>query len=292
VATRSYDGTNIMPRYFPNQYTVWTQNGGASGFVAKLWDPWVHNRLIRLYKRIAWRYGSNLAFGGIGNSETALGNLSGGNYSYSKYRSALIKIATETQAALQRGRFFFYLNFLKGGVSADMRKDGRVQVVNNIPRYALVYGGPDITPDLQGMPGSMTSARIHLRKTRPGVQQFCHAQHRDLGKGGINRKANKHRWNYLDKVQRVRNQETQQWFSGQKAIFRFDNVRNAAGQNVHPDWQLGALWEPWEVFRFANGNFDCDYFLWNYRENVFNKSTEYWWPDVQEVIRNNQYFYK
>ena len=153
-----------------------------------------------------------------------------------------------------------------------------------------MYGGPDITPDLNGMPGSVTSVRIQLRKTAPDVQQFCHAQHRDLGLGGINRKTNQYRWNYLDHVRQVRSRERRSRFNGQKAIFQFDNVRNGAGDNVHPNWELGALWKPEEVFRFANRNFDCDYFLWNYRENVHHKSTEFWWPDVQRVIRNHQNF--
>ena len=79
VGTRSFDGTNPMPNYFPNQYSIWSSSRGMSGFVAKLWDPWVYNRLIRLYKAIANRYGNDQAFGGIATSETAVGNLSGGN---------------------------------------------------------------------------------------------------------------------------------------------------------------------------------------------------------------------
>ena len=142
IATRSYDGTNIMPKYFPSQYVIRTRNGNSTGFVAKLWDPWVYNRLIRLYKQIASRYGGDSAFGGIATTETAIANLSGGNYSYWKYRTALIKIATQTQAALKRGRFFFYLNFLKGGVSADMRKDGRVQLIDSIPHSPWCTAGP------------------------------------------------------------------------------------------------------------------------------------------------------
>ncbi len=292
VSTRSFDGSNVMPGYFPSQYVIWSQGGGGSGFVAKLWDPWVYNRLIRLYQQIAWRYNDDPAFGGIATSETALGNLSGGDYSYWKYRTALVKIATAAESALKTGKFFFYLNFLPGGDSSDMNQDGRVSLVNSIPHKSLVFGGPDITPDRPGMPGSMTSVRIHLRKTDPDVQQFCAAQNTDLGQGGINRKSNQSRWDYLNRVQRVRQREQQSWFNGPKAVFRFDDIRNGAGQNVHPDWDLGALWKPSELFNFADRNFQCDYFLWNYRENVFHKSTEFWWYDVRPVIVNNQYFYK
>lgn len=294
IRTRSFDGSNIMPRYFPGQYVIWTTSGRKSGFVAKLWDPWVYNRLIRLYKKIAWRYGDNAGFGGIATSETAVGEISGGDYTYRKYREALDNIATQTQAAMKRGRLFLYLNFLRGGVSSDMRKDGRVDLVNRVPTDALVVGGPDITPDRRGMPGSMSSFRIHLRKTEPHVQQFCQAQHVDQGLGGINRKSNEHRRAFVERVNRIRTREKQSWFNGQKAVFQFDDLRHAQGPGVefHPNWVLGDLWKPWELFSFADRNFDCDYFIWHYRENVHNLSSQFWWPDIRPVILNNQYFYK
>ena len=293
VGYRSFDGSRVLPGYFPDQYKIWSNGGGKSGYVAKLWDSYVYSRLIRLHRRIAARYAGDAAFGGIASSETALGNLSGGNYSYWKYRTALAKIATETQSALKRGRYFWYLNFVPGGDSYDMRRDGRVALVNSVPHHALVIGAPDITPDVGGMPGFASGYRIHVRRTKPHVQQFCHAQHADQGLGGVNRKTNKWRRDFIERVKRVRNREKQAWFSGQKAIFRFDDLRAPNGNKVdlHPDWVLGRQWGLAELFHFANRNFDCDYFLWHYRENVHNLSTQFWWDDVRPVIRNNQNFY-
>ena len=294
VATRSFDGTNVMPRYFPGQYTVWSQGGGKSGYVAKLWDPWVHNRLIRLYKAIARRYGNDGAFGGISTSETALGNLGGGNYSYSQYRNALIKIATEAQSVLKNARLFMYLNFLKGGQDFDMRKDGRVSLVRNIPHHAVAIGAPDITGDRPGMPGSLNSYRIHVRKNLSHVEQFCHAQHVDQGEGKINRKNNTQRQAYFDLVRKVRAREQQSWFNGQSAIFEFDDLRDPNGRKVdyHPSWVVGQLWNPRETFAFANRNFGCDYFIWHFRDSMFSSRGEFWWEDIRPVIVNNQHFFK
>jgi hypothetical protein len=294
VATRSFDGNNILPAYFPSQYVVWYNGGGKTGVVAKLWDSYVYSRLIRLNKQIARRYASNPAFGGIATSETALGNLSGGNYSYWKYRAAQIKIATETQSALQRGRFFWYLNFMPGGDSRDMRRDARVGMVNSVPHHALVIGAPDITPDKRGFPGSLSGYRIHMRKTKPNVQQFCHLQHVDLGLGGTNRKSNQYRQEFLAHVRRVRSREQQSWFSGPTRIFQFDDLRPSQGSPVdmHPNWVLGDLWKPIELFSYANRNYDCDYVMWHYRENVHNLSGQFWWEDIRPVILNNQNFFQ
>lgn len=293
VATRTFDGSNPMPGYFPKQYSIWWQGNGQSGYVAKLWDPWVYNRLIRLYKAIAARYSGDAAFGGIATDETALGNLSGGNYSYWKYRTALIEIATKTQSALKHGRLFMYMNFVKGGDNYDMRKDGRVDIVRNIPQYAVAVGGPDITPDLPGMVGNMASYRIHLRKNYPQVEQFCHAMHIDQGAGNVNRKSNTQRRAFADTVRQVRQRESQSWFDGQRAIFEFDDLRDPNGKRVdyHPDWVLGKLWAPAETFAYATRNFRCDYFLWNFRDSMFANQTGYWWPDVRPVVVNNQYYY-
>lgn len=294
VAYRSFDGSRVSPRYFPGRYKLRTNGGGNHGFVAKLWEPYVYRRLIRLHRQIAARYGNDPAFGGIASSETAIGKVSGGGYSYWKYRSALARIARESQSALPRGRYFWYLNFLPGGDSFDMRRDGRVSLVNSVPHHALVVGGPDITPDRRGMTGSFSSFRIHLRKTRPQVQQFCHAQNADQGLGGINRKTNVHRKAFIAKVQRVRKRERQHWFKGQPAIFHFDDLRAPNGRKVdlHPNSELGKLWHPRELFHYANRNFRCDYFFWNYRENVHNVSSQFWWEDVRPVIMGNPHFHR
>ena len=292
VGDRSFDGANILPKYFPSQYVLWSSNHRLWGVVAKRWDPWVYNRLIRLHKAIANRYAGNPAFGGIATAETATGNFSGGDYSVSKYRNALTQVVTQTQAALKTGRLFFYLNFFRGGMNIDMNKDERVKLLSNVPHDALVVGGPDITPDVRGMPGSVTNYRIHARKTLPWVRQFCHLQHVDQGFQGINVKTNKYRQQYYDQVASVREWQSQTWFSGTPAAFEFDDLRTPNGNRVklHPSWLVGELWRPWELLEYGVRNFDCDYVIWHYR--TWGGPNEFGWDQVSWVIAHNQYFYQ
>lgn len=291
ISDRSFDGKNILPTYFPSQYVLWSTGNGNAGVVAKRWDPYVYNRLIRLYRAIAARYADEPAFGGLSTSETATGDFSGGDYSIEKYRHALTRIVTETQAAMSRGALFFYLNFLKGGVNVDMNKDVRVQLLADVPHDRLIVGAPDITPDVPGMPGSVNSYRIRVRKTMPSVRQFCHVQHVDLGLGGINIKSNKHRQEYYQQVASIRERESQSWFKGPPAAFEFDELRVHAANRVdlHPASVLGDPWTPAELLDYGVRNFGCDYVLWHYREWSIPGGFD--WPHVQDVIRNNQCFY-
>ena len=292
ISDRSFDGRNVMPAYFPSQYVLWTTGGGKSGFTAKRWDPWVYNRTIRLYKAMARRYADNSGFGGIATTETATGNFSSGDYTLAKYRTALTQIVTQTQAALTRGRLFFYMNFIKGGDSSDMNKDARVSLLRDLPHGSLVVGGPDVTPDVAGMPRSVSAYRVHVRKQMPWVSQFCHLQHVDHGQGGINVKSNRYRQEYFDEVARVRERERQYWFKGKPAVFEFDDLRDPNGKQVslHPNWVLGQLWTPNELFSFGTRNFGCEYFFWHWREHP--KWNEFSWPDVKPLVLNNQYFYE
>lgn len=291
VSDRSFDGTNILPEYFPSQYVLWSNGSGNSGVVAKRWDPYVYNRLIRLYEAIADRYANEEAFGGISTSETATGSFSDGDYSVEKYRHALTQVVTQTHAVLERGRLFFYLNFLKGGTHIDMNQDVRVQLLADVPHDNLVVGAPDITPDVRGMQGSVNSYRIHARKTMPSVSQFCHFQHVDQGFRGINVKTNEYRQQYYDQVSAVRERESQSWFNDTPAVFEFDDLRDPDGKQVqlHPSPVLGELWHPSELLQFGVRNFDCDYALWHYREWSIPDGFD--WPEIQAVIESNRCFY-
>jgi hypothetical protein len=291
VADRSFDGSNVLPTYFPSAYVLWSSGGGKHGVVARRWDPWVYNRLIRLHKAIAHRYADDAGFGGIATAETATG-YSGGDYTVRKYRQALTQVVTQSQAAMTNGKFFFYLNFLRGGDRSDMNKDQRVALLKDVPHGKLVIGAPDITPDVRGMPRSATNYRIHVRKHMPEVEQFCHMQNVDQGLGGINVKSNKYRTQYYDEIARVRSRERDYWFKGTPAVFHLDDLRDPNGNKValHPNWVLGDRWSLDELFHYGRRNFDCDYVFWHYREHP--RSSEFGWPDVKPVILNNQYFYE
>ncbi len=293
VSDRSFDGSNILPRYFPSRYVIRQWGGGNSGVVSKRWDPWVYTRLIRLYKAIASRYAGNAGFGGIATTETATGNFSGGDYSAAKYRAALTQIVTQTEAALTTGKLFFYLNFILGGDNSDMNQDARVKLLGDVPHRSLVVGAPDITPDMSGMPRSVTNYRIHVRKTMPDLEQFCHLQHNDMGQGHLNIKTNRYRQAYADEIARERARERQSWFTGRRAVYEFGVLPGGSQGGgpvaMHPQWQLGRLWQLPELFDFGQRNFGCDYVFWHYRE--FPQGGESGWQDVQPVILNHQYFY-
>ncbi len=291
ILDRSFDGSNVLPAYFSSSRMVWATGGGNAGFVAKRWDPWVYTRIIRLYKAIANRYDGNPAFGGIATTESALGNFSGGEYSLTKYKTALKAIVSQTQNALSNGRLFWYLNFVRGDNSADMNKSARVELATTVPHQALALGGPDVTPDVSGMPGSVSSYRIRVRKRSPDLDQFCHLQHVDLGLSGRNVKGNSKRQSFLNQIARVRERESQPYFNGTPAVFEKDDLRNPAGIKVdlHPSWVLGDHWTPEELFGFADRNFHCDYVFWNYVDNA--GSEMFGWPDLRPIVINTQYLY-
>jgi hypothetical protein len=149
IGDRSFDGTNILPEYFPARYILESQGHGNAGFVAKRWEPYVYDRLIRLYRHIAERYADNPAFGGIATAETALGSFAANDYTAASYQAALVQIVTRTQSFLTRGKLFFYMNFIQDGQRLDMNEDARVDVLRRIPHRSVVIGAPDITPDVR-----------------------------------------------------------------------------------------------------------------------------------------------
>ena len=279
VSDRSFDGTNILPEYFPSQYVITFSGGGSTGIVAKRWDPYVYKRMIRLFKDIAKRYGSNPAFAGIAMSETALGQLNGGDYTLSAYREALIQIVTQSQTALKTKKFLFYLNFLLGGDRSDMNKDARVSLLRDVPHRSLLVGAPDITPDFKGMVRSVSPYRIHTRKNLSSLSQFCHLQHIDQGHRGVNIKDNQFRLDYLEEVRKVREREADPNFAGEPAVFEFDDV------GLHPDEVLGDLWQPQELLDFGRRNFGCSHILWHHRDVAEWQGAS--WQDIQQVILQN-----
>lgn len=269
ISDRSFSEDNIMPDYFPPEYVIPYSGGSFTGLVAKRWDPYVYERLIRLYAAIAARYGSDPGFGGVATTETALGNLIGGDYSLSAYVNALIQIATQSQVALTPNAFLYYQNFLLQGNRIDMSRDFRVSLLRDVPHASLLLGAPDITPDIRGVVRSLSPYRIHTRKELPSAGQFCHLQHADQGHRGINVKDNRHRLEYLEDLDRL-----------QPAAYEVDDV------GLHPEEVLGELWQPQELLDFGRRNFDCGHVLWHYRDGGWWEGAV--WQDIQQVILQNQ----
>ncbi|HEX7035423.1 MAG TPA: beta-galactosidase [Pseudomonadales bacterium] len=292
IADRSFNGNQVMPDYLPDEYVLASRGSRKHGYTAKRWDPYVYNRLIRLYRAIAERYADHPGFGGIATSETATGNFVGGDYSVEKYQDALAAIVTETLPALTRGKLFLYINFLKGGESIDLNEDARVALLRRVPTRNLVIGAPDITPDVKGMVRSVTPFRIHVRKTMPSLEQFCHLQNVDQGLGRINVKSNAARSDYRRKVAAIRAPEAEGGISREPPGFALDDLRDPEGRpiDLHPEAELGDLWQPEELFAFGRRNFGCDYVLWHYRE--FPKPGEIEWHEIQRVIARHADFYR
>ncbi|MEQ8205130.1 MAG: hypothetical protein RIA65_03060, partial [Woeseia sp.] len=168
----------------------------------------------------------------------------------------------------------------------------RVEMATSEPRGALVIGGPDVTPDVKGMPSSVNSYRVRVRNQVPGLDQFCHLQHVDLGLGGKNVKSNIQRQNFLNQIIRVRAAEALPSFRGTPASLVKDDLRNPAGVRVdlHPNWVVGNHWTPLELFEFADRNYQCDYFFWNYVDNA--GSERYGWPEIRPVVLDTRSVYQ
>jgi hypothetical protein len=248
--------------------------------------------MIRLYKAIASRYASDEGFGGIATTESALGNFSDGSYSVAKYETALTQIMTQTQAAMTRGKLFWYLNFIRGNNVINLNHDSRVHMADQVPHDSIVLGGPDVTPDVRGMAMSVNNYRVHLRKTMSSLPQFCHLQYVDLGLGNRNLKDNTYRLKYLEKVAAVREREQQSWFSGTPATFEFSTL-DPTGESLvqlHPQWQLGNAWQPRELFDFGQANFGCNYVFWNYRKPWGSNDDQFYWTDIAPLITDTRYF--
>ena len=277
VSDRSFDGSNILPHYFPEQYVVpySSVSGGGDGLVAKRWDRYVYQRMIRLYQAIAERYGSNPGFGGISTAETALGQISDSDYGESAYQNALIQIVTQGQVALQGRNFLFALNFFLGGNSLDMNTDARIDLLQLLLRDSLLVGGPDITPDMRGIVRSVSPYRVHARKHMPDARQYCHLQHVDQGHGGTNIKDNQYRLEYLADVQSAQESDPEA-----EGTYEFDDV------GLHAEEVLGDLWQPQELLDFGRRNFDCQHVLWHYRDGDWWEGAV--WQDIREVILQDQ----
>ncbi|MEM1228973.1 MAG: hypothetical protein AAGI15_00425 [Pseudomonadota bacterium] len=292
VQDRSFDGRNIMPPYFPSQYVLKSSGMGKTGYVSKRWEPYVYNRLLRINKAIINRFGNDPLFGGLASTETAIGADNAPDYRLGDYQKALAVITNGTLAVMpDHAEYFFYMNFLRGGVNRDMKQDSRIKLLGMLDRKNMVVGGPDITPDIKGMPGSLSSARIHMLRNEPQLGQFCHMQHVDHGLGGLNKKSNKNRQTYLNWVTQITNSG---FINRSGAAVYLDDIRDPSGRrvNLHPQSELGKLWKPDELFRFGQRNFKCDWMFWHYRENLRNRTGQYYWPDSQQVILNNQFFYE
>ncbi len=142
---KSFDGTKPTPPYLHGEHTLQAKRG----HVAKRWDPYVLDRLIRLTEAIGQRFDCDPNFEGIALQETALSmdpaDLRAAGYTADKYRDALIRLLQGATAGLQRSRVFWYMNFLPGG------QQYLDDIAKAIAGTGVVMGGPDILPDNEAL---------------------------------------------------------------------------------------------------------------------------------------------
>jgi hypothetical protein len=120
-------------------------NGGVAplknGFVARLWDPAVMDRVIVLYQALGKRFNNEPYFEGVVTAETsiALDPDSPRPTGYSREALAMQykRLMTAARKALPNTNVFFYTNYLSGELPDMIRHAHQNQVG---------VGGPDVTP--------------------------------------------------------------------------------------------------------------------------------------------------
>ncbi|HJR71857.1 MAG TPA: hypothetical protein VKA43_17565 [Gammaproteobacteria bacterium] len=129
----------------PNYLLSSTYNGGIvrtkTGYVARLWEPAVMDRLIALHSAIGRRYDDDIRFEGLATEETtlSLNTPFPGGYSHAKLEAQYERLARAVRIAMPSSNFFLYTNWIG---SADLMDDLLQSLV--VPRAAA--GGSNIFP--------------------------------------------------------------------------------------------------------------------------------------------------
>lgn len=133
--------SGIVPSYLLSS----TYKGGIvptkTGYVARLWEPAVMDRLIALHSAIGRRYDDDVRFEGLATEETTL-SLDApfpAGYSHAALAAQYRRLVTAVRAAAPRSNFFLYTNWIG---SADLM-DGLMQTLG-AERGAA--GGSNIFP--------------------------------------------------------------------------------------------------------------------------------------------------
>jgi hypothetical protein len=133
------DPNGIVPDYLVNdpEYAggiVRTKNG----FVARLWDRRVMDRLIALYKALGQRFNDEPYFEGIATEETALGlETFPPDYSRPALAEQFKRLLTAARAAWPNTNVFMYTNYLVGELEG---------IIRHAHETRCGVGGPDVTP--------------------------------------------------------------------------------------------------------------------------------------------------
>ncbi len=135
------DPTGIVPDYLLDDAEY---KGGIArtknGFVARLWDGAVMDRLIALYRALADRFNDDPYFEGITSEETTLGIDSEApppDYSRAALAAQLKRMMIAVRSAWPNTNIFIYTNYLVGELEG---------IISYAHEKQCGVGGPDVTP--------------------------------------------------------------------------------------------------------------------------------------------------
>jgi hypothetical protein len=112
----------------------------SKGYIAKLWDPVVMDRLIALYGALAKRFEPEPYFEGVIFTETATGGV-GGGYTASAYVAQLTRGVKAIRAAWPTSAVIVYNNFIM-----DATTQQSIDFMKTLQATGVYFGGPDVFP--------------------------------------------------------------------------------------------------------------------------------------------------
>lgn len=138
--TNSRNG--IVPNYLQSKEFSWGLVRTKTGYAARLWEPEVMNRLIALYKRIAWRYESDRHFIGIATEETtlSLGQPYPWSYSHDALTRQYIRMVDQVRPAMPTSNLFVYTNWIG---SSSLMGD----LIQSLVAPRVAAGGSNVIPN-------------------------------------------------------------------------------------------------------------------------------------------------
>lgn len=138
-------GTSTATGIIPSYMMTSTYGGGVTrsrtGYVARLWDYRVMDRMIALYRAMGSRYNSNRYFEGITTEEAtlALPSTLPSGYSHSALAAQYERLVTNTRSAMPNTAIFMNVNWLGSLdtvsrlVQSLVRPYGAVNSSNTVP---------------------------------------------------------------------------------------------------------------------------------------------------------------
>jgi hypothetical protein len=112
------------------------------GYIAKLWEPQIMDRFVRLYQALGTRYDPKPYFEAIIFTETATGQVDpNSGYSATAFIQQLLRGLSNIRPAWPQTNILLYANYLRGSTNAQF-----AQLVAELEKLDIGIGGPDVLP--------------------------------------------------------------------------------------------------------------------------------------------------